>query len=355
MPDVRVLRFADLTPGDLACWDAWQRAEPELDSPCFRPEFTAIASEVLGNVEVALVRVGDQLQAIFPFHRSSWKVAQPVIRGMNDFHGLIKPAGVQIDMPQLLQDCGLVAADFHSVPVSQTDIVQPDWLRHPSHYLNLAGGFADYCQRRKWAGSETVEKTLRKIRRFAREQNSRFELRAEPEMLLLMLMQWKNHHHADLGVLTPIQSPRSESLLKRYLEANSERFEAFVSVLWGNELPAAIAYVLRSGPTAHCWFVGYDERFSKWSPGISLLLQVGQALADEGVTRFHLGKGNERFKSSLADGQVTVAEGMLGTPSLALSWLQAWQRTKHWVKRSPLSVGVRMLRPLRQWLAYGQR
>jgi CelD/BcsL family acetyltransferase involved in cellulose biosynthesis len=353
MPEVRTHRFAELSSGDLACWDAWQRANADLESPCFRPEFFAVANEIV-PVEVAVLREGDSPLAFFPFERSRLGIALPVTGGMNDFHGLVSPAGAKLDMRQFLRDSGIVAAEMHCVPEEQTELVQPLWVKHASYYLDLSQGFEAYCLARKRAGSETVEKTLRKARRLAREGRGRFELRAPAELPLKLLLQWKNEQHAGLGVLTPLQSPTTQQLLKQFLQVRSERFEAFVSVLWIDDLPAAIGYSLKSGPVAHLWFIGYDEKYSRSSPGVVLILKMAEALAAEGATRLHLGKGDERFKTSLASDRVLVAEGMAGERSVALSCLAAWRRTKHWMKRSPFGFGVRFMRPLRRWWTYGQ-
>ncbi|HEX6094063.1 MAG TPA: GNAT family N-acetyltransferase, partial [Dongiaceae bacterium] len=39
--------------------------------------------------------------------------------------------------------------------------------------------------------------------------------------------------------------------------------------------------VLRSGATAWCWKIAYDERFARFSPGVQLLLDVTQELIDD--------------------------------------------------------------------------
>jgi CelD/BcsL family acetyltransferase involved in cellulose biosynthesis len=354
MPNVTAVRFADLTPGELACWDAWQRSRPELDSPFFRPEFTAVAATASEHVEVAVLRDGGETLALLPLERVRPRIAWPVLGAMNDFHGLIARPEVAIDMPALLQGCGLVAADFHGVPTGQRDLVQRNWKQHAMRYMDLAQGFPAYCQARKQLHSETVEKTRRKARRLAQEHRLRFELRAaEPGPSLATLLAWKNRQQANLGVVTPLQSPRTAALLARMLAQKSPHFEAFVSVLWADDRPAAIAYSLRSGATAHCWFIGYERRFAVRSPGLVLLLQMAEALAGDGVQRLHLGKGDERFKTSLASDRVLVAEGIAGDASLARLCLQAWILAKGCIKRSPLAAGVRLLRPVRLWLTYG--
>jgi CelD/BcsL family acetyltransferase involved in cellulose biosynthesis len=43
----------------------------------------------------------------------------------------------------------------------------------------------------------------------------------------------------------------------------------------------AAIIVLRSGTTAWCWKIAYDERFSRFSPGVQLLLDVTQELLDD--------------------------------------------------------------------------
>lgn len=45
--------------------------------------------------------------------------------------------------------------------------------------------------------------------------------------------------------------------------------------------PIAAIVVLRSGTTAWCWKIAYDERFARSSPGVQLLLDVTQELLDD--------------------------------------------------------------------------
>jgi len=48
----------------------------------------------------------------------------------------------------------------------------------------------------------------------------------------------------------------------------------------------AAIVVLRSGATAWCWKIAYDERFARFSPGVQLLLDVTQELLDDpGIAR----------------------------------------------------------------------
>ncbi len=50
--------------------------------------------------------------------------------------------------------------------------------------------------------------------------------------------------------------------------------------------PIAAIITLRSGATAWCWKIAYDESFARFSPGVQLLLDVTQNLLDDqSVTR----------------------------------------------------------------------
>jgi hypothetical protein len=51
--------------------------------------------------------------------------------------------------------------------------------------------------------------------------------------------------------------------------------------LCAGERPIAALVTLRSGSTAWCWKIAYDEAFGRFSPGVQLLLDVTQGLLDD--------------------------------------------------------------------------
>jgi CelD/BcsL family acetyltransferase involved in cellulose biosynthesis len=95
---------------------------------------------------------------------------------------------------------------------------------------------------------------------------------------------------------------------------------------------------------------------SAYSPGLIHFLKLAEAWPQVGVTRFELGKGDERFKWNLATDSQEMIEGSVASRSLAV-WLRSTYRaTRTWVNESPLAstTGLpgRLLKPLSQWLAY---
>ncbi len=57
--------------------------------------------------------------------------------------------------------------------------------------------------------------------------------------------------------------------------------KARIDRLCAGERPIAALVTLRSGATAWCWKIAYDERFARFSPGVQLLIDVTQGLLDD--------------------------------------------------------------------------
>jgi CelD/BcsL family acetyltransferase involved in cellulose biosynthesis len=57
--------------------------------------------------------------------------------------------------------------------------------------------------------------------------------------------------------------------------------KARIDRLCAGGAPIAALVTLRSGTTAWCWKIAYDEAFARFSPGVQVLLDVTQALLDD--------------------------------------------------------------------------
>jgi CelD/BcsL family acetyltransferase involved in cellulose biosynthesis len=84
---------------------------------------------------------------------------------------------------------------------------------------------------------------------------------------------------------------------------------------------------------------------------------VLEGAQEQGITRLHLGSGDQRFKESLASGSVPVGIGAVDrvTPSTILR--KAWRWSRWVAAKSPLlesckQVPAALLKPVRSWLAY---
>src|SRR5437868_1055986 len=124
MNDRSRMRVSCFTPGDLPRdlreqWEVHQKGDPNLESPCFRPEFTEIMGRARSDTFVA---VADDGAGFLPFHREAYNagVARPVGAYLSDFHGLICPPDYFFDPVKLVQGAGLAGWEFSRIPASQT-------------------------------------------------------------------------------------------------------------------------------------------------------------------------------------------------------------------------------------------
>jgi Acetyltransferase (GNAT) domain len=78
---------------------------------------------------------------------------------------------------------------------------------------------------------------------------------------------------------------RADDRIRAFMEAAvtglAREGKAQVARLSADGRPIATIVTLRSGATAWCWKIAYDESYARFSPGVLLLLEVTQALLDD--------------------------------------------------------------------------
>lgn len=358
MIHIRLARPQSLTPAELALWAGLQREQPDFESPYFRPEFTQAVAAVRDDVEVAVIEEDGRPAGFFPFQRSPLNLGKPVAGQLNDFHGILLPRGFRIDARQLLHATRLASWDFHHLVGDQPSLAAFQTRSDDSAYVDISQGFAAWCDERKKAGTEVVRKTLSRERKFEREVGPlRFELQtSRREQTLETLISWKVAQFARTGFMNLFAFDWTTRLLRNLL-TGSAALTGMLSVLWHENEPVAISYRLRSFHVAHEWFIAYNHDYGTYSLGMILMLKVLEAAAEQGISRLHLGSGDQRFKESLANGSVPVGVGTVerATPSTMLR--DAWRWSREATAGSSLLVRCRqvpaaLLNPVRSWLAY---
>jgi CelD/BcsL family acetyltransferase involved in cellulose biosynthesis len=226
-----------------------------------------------------------------------------------------------------------------------------------SPYLDLKHGFKGYCEERKKAGTDVVRKTISRGRKFLSEVGSmQFEWNTRNETVLPTLIRWKIEQFQRTGFMNLFAFPWTEALLRRVASQQTPGLSSVLSVLWHKDKPLAIAYSLRSYHVAHAWFVAYDQQFATYSPGMILFLKMAEEAERQGVTRIHLGAGDQRFKQSLASGTIPVTIGAVESRSVGTLVRHAWRCTRDTVANTAwlafLQKPVAMLQPVRSWMAF---
>jgi CelD/BcsL family acetyltransferase involved in cellulose biosynthesis len=355
------LRFEILRPISLAAvhWRRWgeiQAAEPALESPYFRPEFTQAVAQIRRDVEVAVMFQGSEAVGFFPFQRGPLNIGKPVGGKLSDYHGVIARGTTQIDATELLRACRLAGWDFDHLVTTQPSFEPFTAGRGESPYLDLSQGYEAYAAQRRAAGSGELKEVARKLRKCEREQGAiTFELDSDDESVLHLLMQWKSAQLKQNGLTDIFAFPWTAALLRNIHRNWHEKFSGLLTVLRLNDKPISILFSLRAGPVVHSWIFAYDKELAPYSPGSILLLKIAEAAQQHGIRKIDLGKGTERYKSSLASAATPLWEGTVGRASPAL-WLRGtWRTARDWVSRSPLAnvskVPARAIQPLREWFS----
>jgi CelD/BcsL family acetyltransferase involved in cellulose biosynthesis len=102
----------------------------------------------------------------------------------------------------------------------------------------------------------------------------------------------------------------------------------------------------------HSWFTAYNPELSSYSPGMTLFVSLAEQAREFGIRTIDLGRGEERYKWSLASGSVEMSEGTISRPSMGTLLRSTWRTARDWVAKSPLARTTGLLKPVREWMAY---
>ena len=352
-----VLTADRLTPAHLEAWSRWQRADPALDSPFFRPEFMRAVAEVRHDVEVAMLEEGGEPAGFFPFQRGGWGLGRPVGGRLCDFQGVVTRPGLAWRADELVRGCGLRAWDFDHVVAAQASFHPYRLGGGDSPFMDLSEGFEAYLAGRARAGSMLQRQVRRKARKLEREVGLlRFEFHTAAPEVLQALIAWKSDQYRRTGATDVFAFPWTTRLLGRLLGGTDEAFSGVLSALYAGRRLAAAHFGLQSLDVLHWWFPTYDPAFGAYSPGLILLAELAREGAGRGVRRIDLGKGDADYKTSFMTGATPLAEGCVTAHPLARLLRLGWRRTRSLARSSPLGaparVAGRWTRSLRGWLAF---
>jgi len=158
---------------------------------------------------------------------------------------------------------------------------------HERALLAPAGERADYVERA--LPRKKLKELGRQLRRLGDDGAVAWDVARDPaaigaalaDFLALEEAGWKGR-----AGTAAARSPEIRALLQAAVSALAREGKAEITrlMLAGRAIAALI--VLRSGDTAWCWKIAYDEQHARASPGVQLMLQATKALlAEPGLTR----------------------------------------------------------------------
>jgi CelD/BcsL family acetyltransferase involved in cellulose biosynthesis len=356
MTTIRLLKPADLTSDLLAAWSEIQLANPEMDSPYFRPEFTLAVADIRDDVRIAVIDTADGPAGFFPFQGSRLGSGRPVGGRLSDYHGLIAKPGLGLTARQLLRACGLRSWSFDHLPTSQS-LFAGNWIATAeSPHLDLSSGFDAYLAERQ-AKTADVKGVPYKMRKLERDYGpARVELISNDRQAFQTLLGWKSEQYQRTGLSDVFAYEWTSRVVKRIWAERSDSFAGWLSTLSVGDKLVAAHFAMRSFGTVHSWFPGYDPEFSKYSPGSLLLYEMARLGSAAGITKIDLGKGTERYKLAFANGGRLLAEGTVNRSRLSRQVGSSLRSLRTWLKTGPLArpteASAKVLRPMRERLSF---
>lgn len=318
-----------------ATWTALQRANPALSSAFFHPEFTRCVASVKPNVEIAVVEDGATIAAIFPFERIYRSLGEPVGGLLSDYHGLVSAGGVNADFARLdlLRACKLIAWDFSRLPASQSRFHGQTHALVASPQIELADGYEAYAEAKRACGSNLIDRSAYLARRLAREIGPlRYVAHETDHRILDQVLSWKSAQYERTGKPDIFRASWTRALIGAIHDAQAEDFGGVLSTLYAGDQLIAGHFGMRSRDSWHYWLPSYSREYSKYSPGLILILKMAESAAQFGVRMIDLGAGMSQHKARLATGSVMLSAGSLE--------LSTWRSMRRNVQRN-IAAGVR--------------
>ena len=308
----RLIAVHELDPGLIEAWSSIQEREPRFESPYFRPEFTQAVGSVRDDVRVVVIENHGRPVGFFPHQRAAWGRGSPVGGALSDYHGVIAAPQAEWSVVELMRAARLSVWAF-------------------DHLVDPAGRFAPYVTSGAAASPQIDLASFapppdfaRKARKLAREHGElSFSLHAPAG--LVCMFEWKSGQYRASGLTDAFGVSWTARLVKRLMDIETPGFAGTCSVLRAGDEIVAVHAGMRSNRVLHWWFPTYNPRYAAYSPGIILLLKIAAAL---GSGTIDLGKGDARYKRSLATGAAPLREGCVELPSLAATARRLWRRAE---------------------------
>jgi CelD/BcsL family acetyltransferase involved in cellulose biosynthesis len=339
---ISLLRGTELSDDIASVWARLHKANPDLASPYFHPEFTRSISAVRSDVEIGVVEADGAIVALFPFQREQESYARPVGGIISDYQGLICAQDFQFSPTELLQRCRLNSWDFDHLVASQSSLTPFHWSTDASPQIDLSKGYEAYVHERRAAGSEQIKKTYNLMRRIEREIGTlRFISDSTDAGALENVLAWKSEQYRRTGKIDLFLPGWIREAIYGIWERRADGFSGALSLLYAGDRLIAGHMGMRSPSVWHYWFPAYDPRAAKYSPGTVLLLKMAEHAPQTGVRMIDLGKGMGFSKARLMNASTVLASGRLELPSWRSIYGVASRALRRRLREPPLGPPAR--------------
>jgi len=309
---VEIVKAAAITPADVALWRGWTTTNPDLTSPYFRWDYAEIAARVCPGAAIAVFRRGGETVGFFPHQRRGGSV-QPLGAPMNDYHGVIAPAGSDISLEDVAR---LLKARRLNVP-GWIGAGQAGEERTTVQAALPDEGFdAWYAERRATFGKffKDKERARRSLETELGPITVTHELR--DAALLDHLIDLKAAQYRRSGLHDIFACGWTRDLLHALMAETRPDFGASLATMHGGDKLTAIEFSLHAGRHYHFWFPAYEPSLARCSPGILLSMDTMKLAGAEGFRVFDFGFEGEHYKKYFVNTRQIVREAVVTRPGL---------------------------------------
>jgi CelD/BcsL family acetyltransferase involved in cellulose biosynthesis len=329
---ISMARPSELGPDEIAAWHSMQRKTESLANPFLCPEFAIAVDNFCPNARVAVLADGPDVVGFFPFQRRRLGVGVPIGYGINDCQGLIHAPDLEWDLREVLRACKVSVWQFDHLVEGQRPFERYLAAVAPSPVIDLTDGFPAYQEELRAKSPQFCKDLARRTRKLERETGElRFVVDSRDLAELRALMGWKARQYERSGWANVFDRPWVVDVADYLFSIHNDQFGGLLSVLYAGGTPVAAHFGLGSHHTLAQWFPAYDTRFGKQSPGLIQHLRMVEETAALGINLINLGKGAERYKQTLKNHDLLVAEGMAAGASLPAAAHRARISTVRWV------------------------
>jgi CelD/BcsL family acetyltransferase involved in cellulose biosynthesis len=314
--DAQLFPIAQLPTEYRAVWSDFQTRSYETRDAFFSLDFAEAAEKTLGGIHVIVLKNSDTIIGFLPLEINR-KVGAPVASIVSEIQGAITSPQASWNMESVLKQVGLSEWRFDCVPSIQAPFYQWRHCEDDFSYVCMKDGIDGLRTNLRKRGGNFLVQMARKTRKFEREFGPlEFQFcAADREAVLDCLAEWKSQQYRRTGTLDVFAFSGVKALVSEISKLDSEGLKGIFSVLRYDGELLAVHFGMKGFDTLNCWFPAYNPKpeFARHSVGQILLLKILQGANENGINRYHFGRGDETYKLRLQTGSYPIVEGSVNT------------------------------------------
>jgi CelD/BcsL family acetyltransferase involved in cellulose biosynthesis len=299
---------------------------------------------VRDDAQIAVLRNGDRrIIGLLPFQASESDLGEPIGGRMNDYHGIIAPNPIDLEVDDLLRGLRLRQFKYHALATSVEPFRQYAFETLTSYSIDLSIGSRDYF---KWLNrhSSTIHRLPQKIRSLARSFGDfRFEFDSTDSQALERVIELKRSKFRSTNTFDILSVPWTADLIRQIFQQRDPECRGLLSLLWAGDRLVAGHFGMVSRKVLLYWFPAYDEAYSRFSPGLQLMLQTCRHAAESGIERIDMSYGDSVFKDKFCNRRCEVLLGCACPNFVTYQILKNRYRLRQQLKKIPFKGAAKYL------------